>query len=166
MTGLHMVRVLHQFEAAHRIRSLGGKCRNMHGHSWRVGVQLAAPVLRDGVVVELGAFKRALWGWVDEFLDHGAMLTADDPRVPDLLEEGSKVYQFDHPRPSGPEVHAAGLLVPSVECVAQLMARVATEVLADLPPAVPVARGAYVAETRVRETAGNIGIWTAGCTIP
>lgn len=159
--GMHRVQILLEFDAAHRVLHLGGKCRSLHGHSWRVMIEIAAFALHDGVVVELGAFKRAVREWIDAHLDHGTMLSADDALVPVLKASGSKVYRFDHPEPVGPEVHAAGLPCASVECVAQLIGRVATDALAGLAPGVPVARGAYVAEVRVRETAGNIGIWTA-----
>ena len=43
------------------------------GHTWSLAVTIAAPdVAEDGIVVEFGAFKTRLRGWVDDRFDHGA----------------------------------------------------------------------------------------------
>ena len=79
---MHRVSVAHTFEAAHRLPHLPGKCVSLHGHSWRVEVTVTAPRPdRNGIVVEFGAWKKALRSWIDQHLDHGTMLGADDPLI-------------------------------------------------------------------------------------
>ncbi|RGD62051.1 6-carboxytetrahydropterin synthase [Kitasatospora xanthocidica] len=153
----HAVTVRHNFETAHRLPHLAGKCENLHGHSWVVEVTVTAPVLAAGTVVEFGAFKRALRTWIDSFLDHGAMLGASDPLAPVLAGQGSKLFRFGADDPTEQEQHAAGLGWPSVEAVAELLGRVATEALHTLPRAA----GAYVSHVGVSETAVNAASWTA-----
>lgn len=40
------------FEAAHRLAWHPGKCRNLHGHSYRLDVTVAGPVDTNGVVID------------------------------------------------------------------------------------------------------------------
>jgi len=40
------------FEAAHRLPWHAGRCRNLHGHSYRLEVTVAGPLTADGVVVD------------------------------------------------------------------------------------------------------------------
>lgn len=68
-------------EAAHRIPILGGpgaKCRNVHGHSWRIEwtFDTRGIPLEDR---EFGAIKTVLRGWVADHFDHGYVCgPADD----------------------------------------------------------------------------------------
>ncbi|MFJ2866857.1 6-pyruvoyl trahydropterin synthase family protein [Kitasatospora sp. NPDC087314] len=153
----HAVTVRHDFQTAHRLPHLTGKCENLHGHSWVVEVTVTASELAAGTVVEFGAFKRALREWIDTFLDHGTMLGAADTLVPVLAGEGSKLFRFGAKDPAEQEQHAADLGWPSVEAVAELLGRVATEALHTLPRAA----GAYVSHVGVSETAVNAASWTA-----
>ena len=35
------------FDSAHFLKGYDGKCRNLHGHRWRVVVEIAADQLKD-----------------------------------------------------------------------------------------------------------------------
>lgn len=165
----HLITVRHSFETAHRLPHLGGKCRNLHGHSWGVEVTVAAPVLTaQGIVVEYGRFKAALRTWIDTWLDHGTMLGYHDRLRQPLLDDMTKLFLFGA---SGgtravyttgmvtvPEELAAGFDWPTVENVARLLGKVAVEALSE-DPAAGVAR---VAGIRVTETAVNAAEWIPG----
>ncbi|MEV6037563.1 6-carboxytetrahydropterin synthase [Nonomuraea sp. NPDC052116] len=142
----HQICVRHNFETAHRLPHLAGKCVNLHGHSWWAEVTVRAACLSDEqTVVEFGAFKKALRAFVDEHLDHGAMLGIDDPLASLLVAHGSKVYLFgEHP-------YARDLPYPTVEAVAVMLGRAAQSLLAGLPHAA----GAAVARVKVTETHVN-----------
>lgn len=138
------VAVCHNFETAHRLPELGGKCFNLHGHSWWTEITVAAPGLNEqGIVVEFGAFKRGVREWIDEHLDHGAMLGTGDPLLAILRSQGSKVFEFEDEW-------------PTVEATAGLLASVASGILAS----VPHAPGTRVVSVDVRETAVNKASWT------
>lgn len=142
----HTVTIRHNFETGHRLPALGGKCVSLHGHSWWVELTVAAPYdPEQGTVVEYGAAKRRVRQWVDTYLDHGVMLGHTDPLVPLLTEHGCKVYRFGADNPS------AGLVWPTVENVAELLARVGDQVLGDL--------GGRVVRSRVQETHVNAAEW-------
>lgn len=150
----HRITLAHTFETAHRLPHLGGKCRNVHGHSWRVEVTVAAPVLSgDGTVVEFGSIKQALRGWIDEYLDHGAMLGAGDSLLAAFEADGSKVFRFGASTGDSmsPETLAADLSWPTVENVAVLLSRVGGQLLMALPDAA----NASIARVTIDETAVN-----------
>lgn len=147
----HQIRVRHNFETAHRLPHLSGKCRNLHGHSWWAEVTVQARQLsEDHTVVEFGAFKKGLRAFIDEHLDHGAMLGSGDPLAPLLAAHGSKVYLFGEP----PYTH--DLPHPTVEAVAVLLARVAQAILNEQSHAA----GAAVSQVTVTETHVNAAEFT------
>jgi 6-pyruvoyltetrahydropterin/6-carboxytetrahydropterin synthase len=112
------ITVRHNFETAHRLPHIGGKCRSLHGHSWWAEVTVSGETSTDGIVVEFGDFKSRLRKWIDGQLDHGAMLGREDELVSALKAVDSKVFVFGVSEPS------FGLDWPTVENVAELLARV------------------------------------------
>lgn len=95
--------------------------------------------------MEFGAFKAKLRQWIDTHLDHGSMLSDDDPLTPILQAHGCKVWVM-----SGSW--------PTVENVAELIADIAQVFLSELTRA----PGAKVTQVRVTETHVNEAAWTAG----
>lgn len=151
----HSVTIRHNFETAHRLPNLGGKCQNLHGHSWWCEITVMAADLADGTVVEFGAFKAGVRRWIDGCLDHGCMLGAADPLVLALTEEGSKVYRFGAADPQQDEQYAVKLGWPTVENVAALLGAVGQGVLESLDRA----PGARVTRVSVTETHVNAACW-------
>jgi 6-pyruvoyltetrahydropterin/6-carboxytetrahydropterin synthase len=99
MSGIATVGIEHNFETAHRLPFLGGKCANLHGHSWKVRIffcawQLDEGMNAEGISTEYGLLKQDVRGWIDDKLDHGCMLGVKDPLLPVLLAEDSKVFAF------------------------------------------------------------------------
>lgn len=136
------VAVRHNFETAHRLPHIGGKCFNLHGHSWECEVVIVSEeVGEDGLVVEFGALKMLLRQWIDIEWDHGAILGKEDPLLAVLRAMGSKAYEFPQ--------------WPTVEAVAEELATVSARLLLDIPRA-PDAR---VLRVTVRETAVNSAMW-------
>lgn len=151
---MRSITVKHNFETAHRLPLLGGKCTNLHGHSWWATVTVAAPDLDAyGTVVEFGSFKASMRAWIDACLDHGAMLGKEDPLVAALEAQGSKVFVF------GRDWTDADW--PTVEAVAELIAAKAT---AWLPPDPPP--GVHVERVSISETHVNAAEWTTPARRP
>ena len=53
------------FDGAHFLKNYDGKCRNLHGHHWRVTAQIKGEALQHtrqeaGMVVDFGDLKRVL----------------------------------------------------------------------------------------------------------
>lgn len=176
MSGTVAVLVEHNFETAHRLPFLGGKCENLHGHSWQVQIAFVAyqhvtGMDSNGISAEYGKLKQVVRGWIDDKLDHGCMLGVKDPLLPVLLEEDSKVFVFgdvgwlhiaaeEEQRGPGYNVPAewrtyAALPWPTVEAVARMIAEKIQEqvdkVFGDV---------LWVDRVVVTETAVNKAVWT------
>ncbi len=80
------------FEAAHRLlRNYTGKCRNNHGHSFKVKIWLEGESLDDkDMLIDFQETKK-LKAWIDEYLDHATLLWKEDPMIDSLLSFENKV---------------------------------------------------------------------------
>src|SRR5512136_2808111 len=64
-------------DASHRLLHYEGKCRNLHGHRWRVEVWLAGePDAGTGILVDFNVIKEVI-----ERFDHQVILNREDPMV-------------------------------------------------------------------------------------
>lgn len=76
-----------EFDAGHRVPMHASKCRNPHGHRYKVVAFVDGPILGargmpdDGMVVDFGDIKRALKVAVHDVLDHGFMVWREDDRM-------------------------------------------------------------------------------------
>lgn len=63
------------FEAAHMLEHHDGKCRRLHGHSWKAEVELRGDVLwgdgaKRGMLIDYGDVSRAVKPLIEDYLDH------------------------------------------------------------------------------------------------
>lgn len=140
--------VRHRFEAAHRLPQLGGRCTNLHGHSWVAQFTVTGPMHTDGAIIDFGGVKTVLGNWIDAHLDHAVLLGAADPLTPGLIDAGCAVFGF------GDRPLTEDLPWPTVEAVAVLLSRVAEQILATFTD-----RRVTVTAVTVTETARNSATW-------
>lgn len=58
---MYELKVVTRFAAAHRLKMVGAKCENLHGHNWKIEVYLVGEQLDDaGVLVDFGEIKDCL----------------------------------------------------------------------------------------------------------
>ncbi|MGW0485805.1 6-pyruvoyl trahydropterin synthase family protein [Nonomuraea sp. NPDC003214] len=146
--------VSHAFDAAHRLPHLGGKCVNLHGHTWHTTVTIGTGHLdREGVVVDFSRIKKRMRAWIDDRLDHATMLGADDRLLPALQDEAQKVFIFGR----SPGTDYPDQPWPTVEAVAQLLADQAHDWLRQAADRVDVT----LLRVDVAETATNTASWHA-----
>ena len=68
--GMYEISVEKHFEAAHYLRGYQGKCENVHGHRYRIVVNVRADKLNDiGLAYDFTDLKRHLNGILERF-DH------------------------------------------------------------------------------------------------
>lgn len=84
------VRRFIDIDAGHRVARHESKCRHLHGHRYRVTVEVEGPVLDDdgpehGMVIDFARVKSALADLHDQW-DHRLLLGADDPLVPMMVD--------------------------------------------------------------------------------
>lgn len=58
------------FAACHALPYHKGKCRFLHGHEWKLRVEVEAPVNDEGMVMDFSDLKRAVNDSVIEMMDH------------------------------------------------------------------------------------------------
>ena len=67
---MYEIEVFSNFSSAHRLRGYKGKCENVHGHNWRVGVTVASDKLNKiGIVRDFKDVKKRLKDVLQK-LDH------------------------------------------------------------------------------------------------
>jgi len=71
MAGKYTLRVPTEFAAAHRLHGYPGDCSRLHGHNWKVEIEVTGEKLDDvGMVVDFKVIKRVAKEVADQ-LDHG-----------------------------------------------------------------------------------------------
>lgn len=144
------------FEAAHRQPEVGGKCVNLHGHSWDVNVTLYNNSVvggvneQTGLSVEFSTVKDAIKAFIDTYFDHATLLGQADPLTPILQSLGLKVFTF------GEDGDYEPLPWPSVEAVAFCLGKYLQDYIKDYV-------GTYVTieAVTVSETSTNTFAWTS-----
>lgn len=70
MTPLYTLKVVSDFAAAHTLRDYPGDCQRMHGHNWKVEVEVVADELDGlGMAIDFKTVKQVTRTVTDE-LDH------------------------------------------------------------------------------------------------
>ncbi len=86
---LYSVTIELPFEAAHRLIGHSGKCKNLHGHSYRAVIVVEAIGLDNlGMVVDFGDIKSTIGAWIDNNWDHNILLQTSDPLYNLYFEQG------------------------------------------------------------------------------
>lgn len=89
------------FEAAHRLQHHGGKCRKLHGHSYKVHVAIESPLglmevgPSEGMVLDFGELN-TWWKPLEAVLDHTTILEESDELV-EVLQPFTPVTTFPFP---------------------------------------------------------------------
>lgn len=67
---MYAVTVEHKFSAGHSLRNYHGRCENIHGHNWKVEVEIAGEQLDSaGMLIDFLLLKRLINQAIDP-LDH------------------------------------------------------------------------------------------------
>lgn len=90
------------FDSAHFLADYEGKCKNIHGHRWRVVVEVMSLVLQDekqlkGMVVDFAKLKQDIKEEVD-YLDHALLIEKNSLKITTLQalrEEGFRIIELD-----------------------------------------------------------------------
>ena len=92
-----------EFDAGHRVPSHGGKCRNPHGHRYKVRVTCSGPIIDnpgatdDGMLVDFGDLKSIMSERIHDVLDHGFICFVGDVEMRAALDgHGRHVIDFPY----------------------------------------------------------------------
>ena len=102
-----MIRItkIFTFETAHVLYNYDGKCKNMHGHSYKLFVTVKGTPINDinnvknGMVVDFGDIKKIVKEEIVDVWDHAVLLNALTPNKElgeDLAQKGHKVIECNY----------------------------------------------------------------------
>ncbi len=74
------------WEMGHRLPEHFGKCKNIHGHSYKMIVELEGEVDESGMVMDYYDLKKIVEPMVEE-LDHAFIVYKDDKEIISFLEK-------------------------------------------------------------------------------
>lgn len=97
-----MIRItkIFTFETAHVLYNYDGKCKNMHGHSYKLFVTVKGKPInnlddpKNGMVVDFGDIKKIVNSEIIDVWDHAVLVNGDSPHKDlgqDLEGKGHKV---------------------------------------------------------------------------
>lgn len=106
---MYILRKSFRFEASHQLLRHEGKCKRLHGHSWRMTVEVGSGKLQsDGpgknMVMDFGDISKAVKPLLEEYFDHNHLndtLKTDSP-----TSEYIAGWVYDRLKPSLPELKA------------------------------------------------------------
>ena len=88
------------FEAAHALYGYDGKCKNIHGHSYKLFVTIIGNPIKDsnnvkfGMIIDFSDLKKIVKSEVVEEFDHSVIFNKNSPHkelAEDLIKNGHKV---------------------------------------------------------------------------
>ncbi len=121
MAARYTLKVVTDFAAAHSLRDYPGDCRRLHGHNWKVEVEVSARQLDElGMVVDFKAIKQATRKVTDE-LDHRYLneVPPFDRLNPTAENMAAHIYRrlAEELNAPGVQVHAVTLWETERACV-------------------------------------------------
>ncbi len=119
---MYRVKKEFKFEAAHRLLQHAGKCRHLHGHSYRAVVSIAGEDLKHPqcMVVDFQEVTDKLGTWINANFDHNAILNSQDFKLIQCLYETNARHPY-----------CIQSTDPTAEVIAETIFRKAKELLRD-----------------------------------
>lgn len=92
----------HSFDSAHFLANYEGKCRNIHGHRWRIIIEIMSSSLNteealDGMIVDFSTLKKDIKDEVDYF-DHALIIEKGSMKASTLTvlkDENIRIVEVD-----------------------------------------------------------------------
>ncbi|GAA0713552.1 6-carboxytetrahydropterin synthase [Aquimarina litoralis] len=93
------------FEAGHALYGYDGKCKNLHGHSYKLSVTVIGEPITDtshvklGMVMDFGDLKRIVKKDIEDVFDHATIFNKNTPHLElaqELKRRGHHVILVDY----------------------------------------------------------------------
>lgn len=93
------------FETGHALYGYDGKCRNVHGHSYKLSVTVIGTPIKDtsnvkfGMVIDFGDLKKIVNEEIVDIFDHATVFNKNTPHVElakELKDRGHHVLLVDY----------------------------------------------------------------------
>ncbi|MBO3115324.1 6-carboxytetrahydropterin synthase [Winogradskyella sp. DF17] len=104
---MRKIRITKQFsfETGHALYGYDGKCKNVHGHSYRLDVTVIGKPIDDksnvkyGMVIDFGDLKKIVKEEIVDIFDHATVFNKNTPHVElakELADRGHNVLLVDY----------------------------------------------------------------------
>lgn len=96
---------LFSFETGHALYGYDGKCKNVHGHSYKLSVTVIGKPISDashikqGMVIDFGDLKKIVKAEIVDVFDHATVFNKNTPHVElanELKDRGHNVLLVDY----------------------------------------------------------------------
>lgn len=96
---------LFSFETGHALYGYDGKCKNVHGHSYKLSVTvIGRPIsdtthIKQGMVIDFGDLKKIVKAEIVDVFDHATVFNKNTPHVElakELKDRGHNVLLVDY----------------------------------------------------------------------
>ncbi|MDP4179155.1 MAG: 6-carboxytetrahydropterin synthase QueD [Bacillota bacterium] len=95
---MYTLKAEHSFDSAHFLANYAGKCGNIHGHRWRVEIEVQSSSLNeggqfDGMVIDFKDLKRDIKEMID-YYDHSLIIEENTMRketLEHLIMDGFRI---------------------------------------------------------------------------
>lgn len=93
------------FEAGHALHGYDGKCKNVHGHSYKLFVTVIGTPINDlnnvknGMVIDFGDLKTIVKTEIEDVFDHATVFNKNTPHLElakELIDRGHHVILVDY----------------------------------------------------------------------
>ncbi|AXT52121.1 6-carboxytetrahydropterin synthase [Aquimarina sp. BL5] len=93
------------FETGHALYGYDGKCKNVHGHSYKLGVTVIGSPITDtshvklGMVIDFGDLKKIVKEDIEDIFDHATVFNKNTPHIElarELEKRGHNVILVDY----------------------------------------------------------------------
>ncbi len=93
------------FETGHALYGYDGKCRNVHGHSYKLSVTVIGTPITDtshvklGMVIDFGDLKKIVKEDIEDVFDHATVFNKNTPHVElakELEQRGHNIILVDY----------------------------------------------------------------------
>lgn len=99
---MYILKGEHSFDSAHFLAGYEGKCGNIHGHRWKVEIEVQSEALveggqLDGMVIDFGDLKKDIKDMVD-YYDHALIIqegTMREETLNCMQQDGFKVIKVN-----------------------------------------------------------------------
>ena len=77
---------------AHRLTFHNGKCRNLHGHTYKLEITISGDINKNGIIIDFGDLKEIVIKNIIDKLDHSTAIYEKDSL---LLTNFPKVLKYN-----------------------------------------------------------------------
>ena len=104
MSTIRITKLFH-FETWHALYGYDGKCKNVHGHSYKLAVTVSGKPISDtnnvklGMVIDFGDLKKIINEEIVDVFDHATVFNKNTPHVElanELIKRGHHVLLVDY----------------------------------------------------------------------